>query len=65
MKQNNLLGPALGRGKKYIKHIKQDSWVMPQGWDSWTGVRRVSKKYLSEHGHVAYQIDGDDERNRI
>ena len=43
-----------------MKHIKQDfcTWVMPQGWDlGASGVRRDR--------HVAYQIDWDDETNRM
>ena len=50
------------------KHIRQDFhsvfWVMPQGWDFGAlGVARGSKKF--KHGHLAYQIDGDDEQNRM
>ena len=29
------------------------------------GVPRGSKNYFFKHGHVAYQIDGDDKQNRI
>ena len=29
------------------------------------GDPRGSKKNIFEHGHVAYQIDGDDEHNRM
>ena len=35
------------------------AWVMPQVWDF--GVLVGSTNYISEHGHVAYQIEGDDE----
>ena len=39
---------------------------MPQGWDFGAlGVPRWPKIYLFQHGHVAYQIDGDDEQNRM
>ena len=54
---------------KYIKHIEQDfcsdAWAMPQGWELGApGVPRGGGvNWFSEHGHVAYQIDGDDERN--
>ena len=53
---------------KDTKHIRQDfhsvAWVMPQGWDfAVLGVPRGSKKF--KHGHVAYQIEGDDEQNRM
>ena len=49
---------------KYIKHIKQNfdsvAWVMSQGW----GLGKLGRQFFfSEHGHVAYQIKGDDERN--
>ena len=47
-------------------HIRRDlysvAWVMPKGWGlgCWG-----SKSYFSKHGHVAYQIEGDDKKNRI
>ena len=52
---------------KDTKHIRRDfhsvAWVMPQGWDfralGYPGV------IFFKHGHVAYQIDGDDEQNRM
>ena len=53
---------------KDTKHIRQDfnsvHWVMPQGSDfgALGGDERVKKLFfLKKHGHVAYQIDGDDE----
>ena len=54
---------------KDAKHIRRDShsvcWVMPQGWDfGGLGVPRGSKKKF-KHGHVVYQIKGDDKQNRI
>ena len=54
---------------KDTKHIRQDfnsvAWVMPQGSDFGAlGVPRGSKK-IFKHGHVAYQIDGDDKQNRM
>ena len=55
---------------KDIKHIRRDfhsvPWAMPQGWDfgaQW--VPRGSKKNFFKHSHVVYQIDGDDEQNRM
>ena len=53
---------------KDIKHIRWDfhsvPWVMPQGLDLGAlGVPRGSKKI--KHGHVAYQIDGDNKQNRM
>ena len=52
----------------YTKHIRRDfhsvAWVMPKGWDFGAlGKPRGSKKF--KHGHVAYQIDGDDKQIRI
>ena len=51
---------------KDIKHIKHDFYyfvcVMPQGLGT-GGAQGVKKNW--EHGHVAYQIDGDDEHNRM
>ena len=50
---------------KDTKHIRQDfyfvAWVMPQEWDF--GVPRWS--FFFKHGHVAYQIDENDEQNRM
>ena len=53
---------------KDTKHIRQDfhsvAWVMRQGRDFGAlGVPRWSKKF--KHGRLAYQIDGDDEQNRM
>ena len=50
---------------KDTKHIRLDfhsvTWVMPLGSDLGVlGVPRGSKKMIFKHGHVAYQIDGDD-----
>ena len=50
---------------KDTKHSRRDfhsvAWVMPQGWDfGGLGVPWGSKKIFFKHGHVAYQIDGDD-----
>ena len=54
---------------KDTKHIRRDfhsvPWVVPQGWDlgeMWVP-RGVKRKF--KHGHVVYQIDGDDEQNRM
>ena len=54
--------------RKDTKHIRRDfysvTWVMPQGWDFGAlGAQGVQKKF--KHGHVAYQIDGDDKQNRM
>ena len=55
---------------KDTKHIRQDfysvAWVMPPGVGlGGTRVPRGSKNFFFKHGHVAYQIDGDDEQNRM
>ena len=57
---------------KDTKHIRQDlhsvAWVMPQGWDFGSlGVPRGSKKKIQTWSchDVAYQIDEDDEQNRM
>ena len=48
---------------KDTKHIRRDfhsvSWVLS------AGVPRGSKKFFLKLGHVVYQIDGDDEQNRM
>ena len=53
---------------KDSKHIRRDfhsvAWVMPQGWGF--GVLGVPKgSIFFKQGHVAYQIDGDEEQNRM
>ena len=55
---------------KDTKHIRRDfysvTWVMPKGWDFGAlRVPRGSNNFFFKHGHVAYQIDGDDEQNKI
>ena len=55
---------------KDTKHIRRDFYsvarVMPQGSDLGAlGVPRGSRKKIFKHGHVAYQIEGDDEQNRM
>ena len=46
---------------KDTKYIRRDlysvGWVMPQGWDF------GALDFFFKHGHVAYQIEGDDEQN--
>ena len=54
---------------KDTKHIRPDfhsvTLVMPQGWDFGAlGVPRGGKKKF-KHGHVAYQIDGNDKQNKM
>ena len=56
---------------KDTKHIRwdfhSDHWVMPQGWDFGAlGVPRGQKKFFFfKHGHVVYQINGEDEQNKM
>ena len=58
---------------KDTKHIRRNfhsvAWVMPQGWDfgggGAGGAQGVKKIFFFKHGHVAYQIDGDEEQNRM
>ena len=55
---------------KDTKHIRRDfdsvALVMPQGWDYGAlGVPRGSNIFFFKHGHVAYQIDGDDEQKKM
>ena len=55
---------------KDTKHIIQEfhsvAWVMAEGWDLGAlGVPLWSKRFFFKHGHLAYQIDEDDEQNRM
>ena len=53
------------RHKTYRQNFHSVAWIMPQGWDLGAlGVPRKSKHFFFKHGHVAYQIDGDNEQNR-
>ena len=55
--------------KKDIKQIKQDDCsdarVMSQGWDLGAQVGAKGSIFFFQHGHVAYQMDGGDEQNRM
>ena len=65
----NFFGPApvaLGRGQK----VKYHNFILSPGscfsggtFGRW--LPRGSKNYFFKHGHVSYQIDGDNEQNRI
>ena len=54
---------------KDTKHIRRDfhsvAWVMHQGWDFGAQGVTMGQKHFFKHGHVVYQIDGDDEKNRM
>ena len=55
---------------KDTKHIRLDFYsvvrFMPQGWDfAALGVARGLTIFFFKHGHVAYQIDGDEEQNKM
>ena len=42
------------------------AWIMPQGGTFWRwGCPGGQKFIFFKHGHVAYQIDGDDEQMKI
>ena len=61
------------RYKTYQTGFYSVAWVMPQGWDFGAlGVPRGGggggggvQIFFFNHGHVAYQIDGDDKQNRM
>ena len=54
------------RYKTYQTGFLFCAWVMPQGWDLGAlGCPGGQKNFFFKHGHVAYQIDGDDEQNRM
>ena len=50
---------------KDTKHIRQDFILLPgscpRGWG--LALLGVKNLFFSKHGHVAYQIEADDERN--
>ena len=57
---------------KDTKHIRRDfhsvTLVTPHGWDFGAlGMPRGGQKivFFFKHGHVAYQIDRDDEQNKM
>ena len=54
---------------KDTKHIRQDfysvPWGMTQGWDFEVLGGALGSFFFFKHGHVVYQIDGDDEQNRM
>ena len=54
---------------KDTKHIRWDfhsvTLVMPQGWDLGGTGGAQGGTIIFKHGNVAYQIDGDDEQNKM
>ena len=55
---------------KDTKHIRRAFYsvavIMPQGRDFVAlGVPRGSNNFFFKNGHVAYQIEGDDEQNKM
>ena len=54
---------------KDTKHIRRDFysvlWVMPQGWDFGGTGGAQGVIFFFKNGNVAYQIEGDDEQNRM
>ena len=54
------------RYKTYQTEFYSVAWVMPQGWDLGAlGCPGGQKDFFFKYGHVTYQIDGDDEQNRM
>ena len=53
------------RYKTYQTDFYSVAWVMPQGWDFKHWGYPGGQTFLFKHGHVAYQIDGDDEQNKM
>ena len=51
---------------KDTKHIKGDFYSVAWAMRLWGagGAKGVKKKFF-KHGYVVYQIDGDDEQNRM
>ena len=54
---------------KGAKHISQDfhsvTLVMPQGGTLGRWVGPKGSYFFFKHGHVAYQIDGNDKQNKM
>ena len=55
---------------KETKHIRRDFYSVTLGHAPGvgllgTGGTKGVKHFFFKHGHVAYQIDGDDEQNRM
>ena len=54
------------RNKTYQTGSYSVAWFMPWGWDFGAmGVPRGVKTFFFKHGHVVYQIDWNDEQNRM
>ena len=53
--------------KTYLTGFSFFAWVMPQEWDFGAlGARGSNFLFLFfKHDHVAHQIEGDDEQNRM
>ena len=50
---------------KDTKHIRRDFYSVAGLDFGALGVPRGSNIFFFKHGHVAYQIDGDDEQNKM
>ena len=54
---------------KDTKHIRRDfhsaTLVMPKSGAFWSWGAQGVKHFFFKHGHVAYQIDGDDKQNKM
>ena len=53
------------RYKTYQTDFYSVAWVMPQVWDFKHLGYPGGQTFFFKHGHVAYQIDGDDEQNKM
>ena len=50
---------------KDTKHIRRDFQSPGVGLRGAGGAQGVKKIFFFKHGHVVYQIDGNDEQNRM
>ena len=54
---------------KDTKHIRRDfysvAWIMPQGWDFRRWGCPGGQFFFFKHAHVTYQIDENDQQNRM
>ena len=54
--------------KGKIQNISDGIFILLPGSWPWVGLRGAGVprgSFFFKHGHVAYQIDGDDEQNRM
>ena len=51
--------------KTYLTGFSYFAWVMPQEWDFGALGARGLFFFFFKHDHVAHQIEGDNEQNRM